>query len=73
MMLALYIKTVKPASRPLVTGFRPSYRVGDVLNVTCVVADTFPAANITWFISGERVSGGWGVGVLTGPPLKRCF
>ena len=46
---------VKPVSRPLVTGFRSSYRVGDVLEAKCVVADTFPAANLTWFISGERV------------------
>ena len=36
-------------------GFKPSYRVGDVLNMTCSLADTFPAANITWFFSGDKV------------------
>ena len=40
---------------PTVKGFKPSYRVGDVLNMTCSLADTFPAANLTWFISGEKV------------------
>ncbi len=46
---------VKPPSRPLVSGVRPSYRAGDRLNATCSLADTFPAANLTWFISGQRV------------------
>ena len=46
---------VKPTSRPTVEGFKPTYRVGDVLNMTCSLADTFPAANITWFFSGDKV------------------
>ena len=46
---------MKPTSRPRVEGFKPTYRVGDVLNMTCSLADTFPAANITWFFSGDKV------------------
>ena len=46
---------VKPTSRPTVEGFKPTYRVGDVLNMTCSLADTFPAANLTWFFSGDKV------------------
>ena len=46
---------VKPTSRPRVDGFKATYRVGDVLNMTCSLADTFPAANLTWFFSGEKV------------------
>ena len=46
---------MKPTSRPTVEGFKPTYRVGDVLNMTCSLADTFPAANLTWFFSGDKV------------------
>ena len=46
---------VKPTSRPRVDGFKATYRVGDVLNMTCSLADTFPAANLTWFFSGDKV------------------
>jgi len=47
---------VKPTSRPRVDGFKASYRVGDVLNMTCSLADTFPAANLTWFFSGDKIT-----------------
>jgi len=47
---------VKPTTSPTVRGFKPTYRVGDVLNMTCSLADTFPAANLTWFFSGEKIT-----------------
>ncbi len=46
---------MKPTSRPLVSGFKPRYRVGDTLNMTCELRETFPAANITWFVNGQKV------------------
>ena len=46
---------VKPEDRPQVVGFKPRYRVGDILNITCHLRNTFPSANITWFVSGEKV------------------
>ena len=47
--------SVKPNERPQVFGFKPRYRVGDTLSMTCFVNNTFPAANLTWFINGKRV------------------
>lgn len=46
---------VKPVERPTVVGFKPRYRIGDTLQMTCYVNETFPSANITWFITGKRV------------------
>lgn len=46
---------VKPKDRPQVFGFKPRYRVGDTLGMTCYVNNTFPAANLTWFINGKRI------------------
>ena len=46
---------VKPSERPQVFGFKPRYRVGDTLSMTCYVNNTFPAANLTWFVNGKRV------------------
>lgn len=47
---------MKPEGRPVVVGFKSRYRVGDVLNMTCLVRDTFPAVNMSWFVSGKLVS-----------------
>lgn len=47
---------VKPDARPSLSGLRPHYRVGDVTNATCVVKDTFPTANISWFINGDKIA-----------------
>eukprot|EP00090_Calanus_glacialis_P017519 TRINITY_DN27267_c0_g1_i1.p1 TRINITY_DN27267_c0_g1~~TRINITY_DN27267_c0_g1_i1.p1 ORF type:complete len:311 (-),score=17.10 TRINITY_DN27267_c0_g1_i1:434-1366(-) len=47
---------VSPSSRPHVTGLQTRYKPGDVLNITCLSADSFPAANISWFINGNKAS-----------------
>ena len=49
---------VSPSSRPLVRGLAPlgHYKPGDVVNLTCSSPDSFPAANISWFINGNKVS-----------------
>ena len=47
---------VKPASRPEISGLKPRFRVGDVTNITCQLFNTFPSANITWFVSGQKVN-----------------
>jgi len=46
---------VKPEDRPSVTGFKTRHRVGDTLQMTCYINNTFPAANLTWFVTGKRV------------------
>ena len=47
--------SVKPEDRPSVTGFKTRHRVGDTLQMTCYINNTFPAANLTWFVTGKRV------------------
>ena len=48
---------VSPSSRPLVRGLAPlgHYKPGDVVKLTCSSPDSFPAANISWFINGNKV------------------
>jgi len=46
---------VKPEDRPSVVGFKSRHRVGDTLSMTCYINNTFPAANLTWFVTGKRV------------------
>ena len=46
---------VKPEDRPSVTGFKSRHRVGDTLQMTCYINNTFPAANLTWFVTGKMV------------------
>ena len=50
----LYV-SVKPEERPSVVGFKPRHRVGDKLHMTCYINNTFPAANLTWFVAGKTV------------------
>ena len=47
--------SVKPEERPSVVGFKPRHRVGDKLHMTCYINNTFPAANLTWFVAGKTV------------------
>lgn len=46
---------VKPKLRPNIAGFKSSYRVGDQLQATCYINNTYPAANLTWFVNGKMV------------------
>ena len=48
--------SVKPEGRPTVSGFKTRHRVGDTLQMTCFINNTFPEANLTWFVSGKIVS-----------------
>ena len=52
---SLIFIAVKPEDRPSVTGFKTRHRVGDTLQMTCYINNTFPAANLTWFVTGKRV------------------
>ena len=47
---------MKPEERPTVSGFKTRHRVGDTLQMTCFINNTFPEANLTWFVSGKIVS-----------------
>ena len=41
------------------TTFSFRYKPGDQVNLTCVCRATYPAANLSWFISGRKASPGW--------------
>lgn len=45
---------------PTMVGLRPSYRVGETLNVTCTARDARPPANVTFFMNGEQLTAGSG-------------
>ena len=46
-----------PVSGPQITGARPSYQVRDPVSVTCSLQGSRPAANLTWYINNQQVSG----------------
>lgn len=50
---------VPPEQRPSVTGVSERYKPGDQVNLTCVCRATYPAANLSWFISGRKASPAW--------------
>jgi len=45
---------VSPSSRPVIHGMQTHYKPGDVVNISCVCPNSFPAANISWFINGNK-------------------
>lgn len=45
---------VSPSSRPLIEGMQAHYKPGDLVNISCISPDSFPAANISWFINGSK-------------------
>ena len=47
---------VSPSSRPLIGGMQTHYKPGDMVNISCICPDSFPAANISWFINGSKVN-----------------
>jgi len=50
---------VPPESRPVVSGLAERYKSGERVNLTCVNRATYPAANLSWFISGRKASPSW--------------
>ena len=55
-LINLHYFPVKPEERPQIVDFKARHRVGDILSMTCLINNTFPAANLTWFVTGKRVS-----------------
>lgn len=45
---------VSPRHRPTVTGLQSHYKPGDTVNISCLCPSSFPAANISWFINGNK-------------------
>lgn len=45
-----------PMSKPLISGLKPYYRIGDLLMGNCTSYYSKPAANLTWLVNGNEVS-----------------
>ena len=43
-----------PDSGPDIAGGQPRYNLGDRVNVTCASRDSLPAAQLAWYINGEK-------------------
>lgn len=43
-------------SKPLISGLKPYYRIGDLLMGNCTSYYSKPAANLTWLVNGNEVS-----------------
>jgi len=46
---------VEPVKQPIIVGIRTVYKPGQDLNITCIVKDTYPSSNITWYMGGKKV------------------
>ncbi|XP_047120360.1 uncharacterized protein LOC124803224 [Schistocerca piceifrons] len=44
-----------PEEGPRITGGRPRYQIGDTVDVNCTSGRSRPAAQLAWFINGDRV------------------
>ena len=45
-----------PLERPMVAGGRQKYAPGDIVRLNCTSSPSKPAASLTWFINGKRVT-----------------
>ncbi len=43
-----------PKSGPDILGGHPRYNIGDRVNVTCASRNSLPAADLSWYINGEK-------------------
>ncbi|XP_071742783.1 uncharacterized protein [Lepeophtheirus salmonis] len=43
-----------PESGPDIEGGQPRYRIGDWVNVSCTSRNSLPAAQLAWYINGEK-------------------
>ena len=43
-----------PDQGPDIMGGLPRYNIGDRVNVTCVSHNSMPAAQLQWYINGEK-------------------
>ncbi|XP_049538605.1 uncharacterized protein LOC125952889 [Anopheles darlingi] len=45
-----------PVTKPLITGIKPFYRIGDVVAGNCTSYNSKPAANLTWLLDDKKVN-----------------
>ena len=43
-----------PDKGPDIVGGQPRYNIGDRVNVTCISRNSMPAAQLSWYINGEK-------------------
>ena len=50
-----FLSTDIPENNPDISGIHSKYLVGDVIQVNCTSAPSWPAASLKWYINGEPV------------------
>ncbi|XP_052864508.1 uncharacterized protein LOC128271111 [Anopheles cruzii] len=50
-----------PSTKPLITGIKPFYRIGDVVAGNCTSYNSKPAANLTWLLDDKKVNASYTV------------
>ena len=45
-----------PDSGPIISGSHSRYSSGDILSAKCTSFNSFPAANLTWYVNGEEAT-----------------
>ncbi|KFB46626.1 AGAP009829-PA-like protein [Anopheles sinensis] len=56
-----------PVTKPLITGIKQFYRIGDVVEGNCTSYNSKPAANLTWLLDDKKINGSQ---ILQYPPYK---
>ena len=54
-IIIIILITEIPSLTPILTGLKSKYGVGEILEGTCISGGSRPAANLTWFLNGEKV------------------
>lgn len=54
--LLIKLSTEIPEQRPIITGIHSRYKFGDIINGNCSSDNSYPAANLSWFINDIPVS-----------------
>lgn len=51
----LYIIADEPSSPPTLQSNKMKYSAGDLINVSCITRESYPAVNISWFLNNQTV------------------
>lgn len=45
----------EPSTPPLLDTNKMKYSAGDLINVSCITQESYPAVNISWFLNNQTV------------------
>ena len=56
LLFFFYLQTVLPKQNLSLIGVKPFYRIGDVVDISCISGPSKPPAILAWFINDQQVS-----------------